>query len=403
MAEKLKIEYLPISEIKPYSRNPRKNDKAVDVVAKSIKEFGFKNPIILDKGNEIIAGHTRLKAAEKLGLKEVPIIRAEDLTEEQVKAFRIMDNKSSEKSEWDIDLLKEELIELQNSDFRLDLTGFSFKELGGILENEITEDIVEVDAYERAKAKTKIEQGEIYELGYHRLMCGDSTEKSHVEALMGEQRANMVFTDPPYNVDFKGSVHSTGEKSKNSKFGAIKNDKMSDRDWYVFITKFLKNFLEFCDGAIYICMSCKELHNITKSFIEVGGHWSNYIIWKKNNFTLSRKDYNSKYEPILYGWREGINHYYCGGNSKVDIWEIDRTSNNDLHPTMKPVGLCAEAIRNSSQPNEIVLDLFGGSGSTLIACEQLNRKCFMMELDPVYCQVIINRWEKFTGKTAKKL
>jgi len=399
----MKIEQIPIEEIKPYKNNPRQNRRAVEIVAKSIKEFGFKNPIILDKNNEIIAGHTRLKAAEKLEMKEVPVIRVDDLTPDQVKAFRIADNKTSEYATWDDPLLKEELIALQNADFKLDLTGFSFKELGNILEKEIVEDTIEVNAYERAKSKTKIKKGELYELGDHRLMCGDSTIKEDVARLMGQNKADMVFTDPPYNVDFQGSVQSDGRKSANSSFEDIKNDKMSEEEWNEFLKAFLSNQMEYCNGVQYICMSCKELHNLTKMFIQMGGHWSNYIIWLKNNFTLSRKDYNSKYEPLMYGWRKDIKHYYCGDNSQTDVWDIDRTNKNNLHPTMKPIELCAKAINNSSQKEMIVMDLFGGSGSTLIACEQLNRKCFMMELDPVYCQVIINRWEKFTGKTAKKL
>jgi len=398
----MKIENLKISEIKPYEKNPRKNEKAVEIVMKSIKEFGFKVPIILDKNNVIIAGHTRLKAAIRLEMKEVPTIKVEDLTEEQAKAFRIMDNKSSEFSDWDLDLLKEELISLQEADFRLDLTGFSFKELGNILENEVKEDeFIEVDAYERAKRKTKIQLGEIYELGDHRLMCGDATEKSNVDKLMSQNKADMVFTDPPYNVDYEGGFGRQTMAKEDKKWGKIKNDKMNSVDWDLFCKSFLENIKEKVIGPVYIFMSCKELPTVQRIFIEIGGHWQSTLIWKKERFVFGMKDYKSEYEPIIYGWFEERN--WMGPQNETDIWDFRRDNPKDYdHPTQKPVALPAKAIKNSSKEKDIVLDLFGGSGSTLIACEQLNRKCFMMELDTVYCQVIIDRWEKFTQKKAKK-
>ena len=381
----------------PYAKNPRKNDKAVDVVAKSIKEFGFKVPIILDKNKEIITGHTRLKAAIKLEMKEVPVIRADELTDAQVKAFRIADNKTGEKAEWQKDLLKEDLMQLQEVNYNLDNTGFSFRELSQILEKDVNEDIVEVNAYERAKSKTKIKQGEIYLLGDHRLLCGDATEKGDVEALMGQQTADMVLTDPPYNMNFTGSVHSDGSKSYNAQYNNIKNDNNSEKNEEIFINKFTDIIREYNKGSFYIFYYRLGAHKIINELKE---NYHGTIIWKKNNHTLSNSDYMSLYEPVIYGWTKEHNFY--GSKRNFDVWEIERTQKNELHPTMKPIEVCSKAIKNSSKQNEIVLDLFGGSGSTLIACEQLNRKCFMIEIDPVYCQVIINRWEKYTGKKAVK-
>ena len=393
----MKIENLKISEIKPYEKNPRKNEKAVEIVMKSIKEFGFKVPIILDRNNTIIAGHTRLKAAEKLGIKEIPCVRAEDLTEEQAKAFRIMDNKSSEFAEWDLELSKGELTSVQEADFRLELTGFSFKELGNLLENEIVEDTVDVNAYERAKRKTKIQVGEIYTLGDHRLMCGDSTEKSNVDKLMGQNKADMVFTDPPYGIFLDTDFSSMVGIAKGNKYETVKGDNV---DFHPeIITSVFDNF-SYCKeiflwGADYYAELIKERNK------------GSFIVWDKME---GGGGVNDPYDKMF-----GSNFELCWSKAKHKraiarvLWKgifglNDRSedSRSRLHPTQKPIKLCAWFLNKFSKKNNLIVDVFGGAGSTLISCEQLNRKCFMMEIDPVYCQVIIDRWEKFTQKKAKK-
>lgn len=387
---------IPIGQVKPYTKNPRKNDRAVDLVAKSIKEFGFQNPIILDKNSEIIAGHTRLKAAEKLKLKEVPVIRAEDLTEEQVKAFRIMDNKSSEYASWDKDLLKEELVALQNLDFRLDMTGFSFRELGQILEKDVEEDFVEVGAYERAKRKTKIQLGDLYDLGDHRLLCGDATRKEDIERLMNNQKADMVFTDPPYGIFLDTDFSSMEKLGKGKIYEKVKGD---DDFKPEIITSVFDNF-DYCKeiflwGADYYAELVRERNK------------GSFIVWDKMQGGVG---VNDDYDKMF-----GSNFELCWSKAKHKraiarvLWKgifglNDRSedSRSRLHPTQKPIKLCAWFINKFSKKNNLLVDVFGGSGSTLIACEQLNRTCFMLELDPVYCQIIINRWEKLTGKVAKK-
>ena len=369
-----------IEKLIPYINNPRLNDGAVDKVASSIKNFGFKNPIIIDKDNEIIAGHTRLKAAKKLGLEEVPVIKAEDLNEAQVKAFRIADNKTAEFAEWDMELLE---IELEGLD---DLfTGFDIKELDDMFPDDI--EVIEDDFDEEPPENPISKRGDIWLLGRHRLMCGDSTKKDDVDALMDGNKADMVFTDPPYNVAYEG-----GSKKREM----IKNDKIDD--FYNFLYDVYANCFEYMKNGspIYICHSELERVNFTKAFEDVGFKMSSIIIWAKNNSTFSmNKDYKQKHEPIIYGWKQGSNHTWFGGTCEDTLWEINRPSKSDLHPTMKPIELVARAINNSSKKGDRVLDLFGGSGSTLIACEQLNRICYMMELDEKYVDVIVNRYIKF--------
>ena len=381
---------MKLKDIKPYEKNPRKNDEAVKYVAESIKQFGFKVPIVIDKNNIIVAGHTRYKASKKLGLKEVPCIVADDLTEEQIKAYRLADNKVAELAEWDFDLLGEELdgiLDIDMCDFGFD---FNLEEE----EKEVVEDDFEVELPEEPRTKL----GDIYQLGNHRLMCGDSTSITDIEKLMDGNKANMVFTDPPYLMGFTGNVHADGSKSFNSKHGAIKNDKMSREDGDQFILDIFTNIKLFNKGAYYVCFYRLGLDYIFRALDKLENQYKALIIWNKGNHTLSNSDYMSKYEPIVYGWFD--EHLFYGDRSNFDIWDIQRTQKNDLHPTMKPIPLCSKAIENSSKKGDIVLDLFGGSGSTLIACEQLGRTCYMNELDPKYVDVIINRWEQFTGKKA---
>jgi len=391
---KLKIEYLKINDIKPYSKNPRKNEKAVEIVTKSIKEFGFKNPIILDKNNEIIAGHTRLKAAIKLNLKEVPVIWAKDLTKEQVKAFRIMDNKSQDFAEWDEELLKEEFYALEGSD-AFEFTGFTDEEISNIWDKETKEDDFKLPK----EAKYKIEQGEIWQLGNHRLMCGDATKKEDVGRLMGENKADMVFTDPPYNVNYS----SLG---LNKNLGKLKNDNLSSEEFDKFLMDTCKSINDFLieDCPIYLCHGDTDMNALPfyKIFNKMDWKRSTSIIWAKNVASMGWQDYRNQHEVISYGWK-GKKPYFTKERDKTSLWLIKRDAPQKYeHSTQKPVELSSEAIKNSSKLNDIVLDLFGGSGSTLIACEQLNRKCYMMEIDPVYCSIIIERWEKFTGNKGVK-
>lgn len=384
--EKMKninIVYKKIDELKPYKNNPRKNDKAVKAVADSIKEFGFKVPIILDSNMEIIAGHTRLKAAKRLKYKEVPCIIADDLTPDQVRAFRLVDNKVGELAEWDIDLLNIELSEIE-----LDLTPFDFKIEKTV--NDIEEDDYEVVVPDEPKSK----KGDIYILGNHRLMCGDSTNKDDVRKLMNGNQCDMIFTDPPYNVNYEGG---TGMK--------IQNDNMLDANFYNFLISAFDNMYENTKmgGAIYVCHADTEGLNFRNAFKNAGYKLAECLIWVKSALVMGRQDYHWRHEPILYGWKEGAAHYFIDDRTQDTVWEFKKPKKNALHPIMKPLELCAKAIYNSSRSGDIILDLFGGSGSTLIASEQLDRICYMMELDEKYVDVIIDRWEKYTGRKAVKV
>ena len=414
----MQIIYKKIEELKPYKNNPRKNDEAVPYVAESIKQFGFKVPIIIDKNNEIIAGHTRYKASIQLELKEVPCIIADDLTEEQIKAFRLADNKVAEKAEWDMELLELELQDIVGID--MDDFGFAME----ISEDEnLEEDNYEVILPDEPISKLK----EIYQLGNHRLMCGDSTNAEDVQRLMNGDVADLIHTDPPYNVAIQNSEGMT-----------IKNDNLEEKAFKEFINKAMSNAAENLKpgGAFYIWHGDNESITFREALIQNNLSIRECLIWVKNNFNLGRQDYQWIHEPCLYGWKDGAKHYFVNDRTQSTVFEDnididkmkkeelkamlkqmlnnkhseavsviheDKPTKNDLHPTMKPIKLCGKLICNSTKIEEKVLDLFGGSGSTLIACEQLNRKCYMMEYDPRYVDVIIDRWEKLTGQKAKKI
>lgn len=385
--------YKKIDEIKPYEKNPRKNDEAVKYVAESIKQFGFKVPIVIDRDGIIVAGHTRYKAAKKLNLKEVPCIVADDLTDEQVKAFRLADNKVAEKSEWDFDLLADELDEL----FDFDMTAFGFDEEEE--EDEpvaIVEDDYDIEPPEEPKAK----RGDIYKLGNHRLMCGDSTSIDDVGRLMDGEKASMGFTDPPWNVNY-GAVKDGNAQGYKPR--TILNDFMGTEDFKEFMFKaFASLNFAMLDGAMtYVVMSAQEWGNMMLTLAQNNYHWSSTIIWNKDSLVLSRKDYHTKYEPIWYGWKEGTRLCPLEDRKQSDVWDVPRPKKSEEHPTMKPVELVARAITNSSKKGDVVIDLFGGSGTTLIASEQTGRCCRMMELDPKYVDVIVNRWEQLTGGKAE--
>ena len=380
-----------IEDLIPYHNNPRLNDEAVEYVKNSIKEFGFKVPMVIDKNNVIVAGHTRYKASKELGLKEVPCIIADDLTDEQIKAFRLADNKVSEKAEWDFELLDKEL-----DDIDIDMTEFGFDlDLDDEEEQEIIEDEVP-DVPEEPKSKL----GDIYQLGNHRLMCGDSTSEKDVAKLMDGVKADMVFTDPPYNVDYS---NANRPKPSKTDLGKIKNDVMGEDDFIYFLEEVYKRLDENTknNSSFYIWYADKSTIQFYSALLETNIEFKQLLIWKKP-MLLGRSKYQWAHEPCIFAIKGSP--YFTEDRTKTTVWDFggyDKSKN--VHPTQKPLFLPAEAINNSSKKEDTVLDLFGGSGSTLIACEQLNRKCYMMELDPHYVDVIIQRWENFTGKKAVKL
>ncbi len=386
---------LPLGQIIPYARNPRRTDKAVAAVAASIAEFGWRQPIVVDEQMVVLAGHTRLEAARQLGLETVPVHVAKGLTEAQARAFRIMDNRSAQNAEWDEDLLGLELGDLLEAEFDLGLTGFTEDELNALLsgvEEAAAEDADEVpDTPEDPVTRP----GDLWQLGPHRLLCGDATVATDVERLLGDSKANICFCDPPYNVDYAGGVGA----EKAGKDRRIRNDALGDA-FGQFLYDACALINAHTSGAVYICMSSSELHTLQKAFTEAGGHWSTFVIWAKDRFTLGRSDYQRQYEPILYGWPEGTRRRWCGARDQGDVWLIDRPSKNDLHPTMKPVALVERALRNSSRVGDLVFDPFGGSGTTLIAAETTGRKAALLELDPKYVDVIVERWQRFTGRQA---
>ena len=394
----------PVADLIPYARNSRThNEEQIAQIMASIKEFGFTNPILIGGDNVIIAGHGRLLAAQRLGLTEVPVIRLPDLTETQRKALVIADNKIALNAGWNEEMLALEMKELEESDFNLDILGFSedeLKELENFGEPQ-TEAKSEEDEIPEAPVEPITKRGDVWILGEHRLMCGDTTMFDDMRKLMRDDCAAMIFTDPPYNVNYGSTMKDSIRYHAGTLGGRkIMNDNLGD-GFPQFLTDSLSNLLIFCQGAAYVCMSSSELHTLYNAFIAAGGKWSTFIIWAKNTFTLGRADYQRQYEPILYGWNADKPHYWCGDRDQSDVWDYNKPIKNDLHPTMKPVELVERAILNSSRSSDIVLDGFGGSGSTLIACEKNNRKARLMELDPKFCDVIVKRWEDYTGKKAQ--
>ena len=372
---------MKLADLIPYENNPRINDDAIDVVAKSIKEFGFKNPIIIDKDNVIVCGHTRRLAAIKLGIKEVPCIRADDLTEDQINAFRVADNKSSELSTWDLDKLK---IELGN--IELDMSDFGFEDLLEQMK-ELPEDD-EFDADTELDKEAFVKKGDIWKLGRHKLMCGDSTS-SDVETLMEGKYADLCITDAPYNVDYEG-----GRGMK------IQNDNMSGEEFYAFLDKCFKNINKSLKpGACYYeFFATREHVNFENALKANELNPRQELIWSKNGqFTLGRQDYMWDFEPCFYGWKLGASHNWYSDRKQRCIMTFDKPKRNELHPTQKPVPLISYLMRNSSRPNDLVIDLFGGSGTTLIAAEETDRTCFTMEIDEKYASAIVRRYVKTKG------
>ena len=391
------VEHWPLQRLIPYARNARTHDESqVSQIAGSIAEFGFVNPILVGDDKVIIAGHGRLMAAQQLGLDQVPVIVLRHLTDAQRRALIIADNKIAERAGWNEDLLKLELGELQDIGFDLDIIGFSDEEIDELLGlNHAVSGETDEDSIPEIEDEPVSRTGDLWQLGEHRLLCGDATCREDVSTLMAGELADMAFTDPPYNVDY-GNNAKDKLRGKNRR---IMNDNLGD-DFYQFLKDSLTNLLSMTKGACYVAMSSSELDTLQKAFRDAGGKWSTFIVWAKNTFTLGRADYQRQYEPILYGWRQGNDHYWCGARDQGDVWFFNKPVKNDLHPTMKPVELVERAIRNSSKSRDIVLDLFGGSGSTLIACEKTGRGARLMELDPKYVDVIIRRWQDYTGKQA---
>ena len=393
------LETVKIEELIPYARNSRTHsEEQVTQIASSIQEFGFTNPVLIGNDNDIIAGHGRVMAAKKLGLNKVPCLRLGYLTDAQKKAYVIADNKLALNAGWDEELLAIELFELEESDFDLGLTGFSEEEIQQLIRQDEVEGLTDQDEAPEPEENPVTVEGDIWDLGRHRLMCGDSTSIDAIEKMMPEELANMIFTDPPYLMDFTGGIHADGSKSFNSTHGVIKNDKMSSKEGDQFLDDINSVIAAKVDGAYYITFYRLGIDRYYESLERSGLKCRSLIIWDKGNHTLSNSDYMSMYEPMFYGWVK--NHKFYGGKNGMDIWRIKRTGKNELHPTMKPVELVEKAVLDGSQVNGVVLDLFGGSGTTLIACEKHNRQARMMELDPKYCDVIIKRWQDFTGKKA---
>jgi DNA modification methylase len=403
------IKQIPINDIKPYDKNPRKNDLAVDKVAASIKEFGFQQPNVTDKNGVIIVGHTRYKAAIKLGLTDIPVLYANNLTNEQVKAYRLSDNKTNEFSEWDIDLLVGELGELK--EFNFDMQPFGFEDM----QPEVVEDDFDVDKTLEKIIKPITKRGDIWQLGKHRLMCGDSTMIDDVGSLMGGVLADLIITDPPYNVNYGNIAEILNRLGRGGRhIEPILNDNMDSASFRMFLTAAFTNvFISINSGSsIYVFHADNEGYNFRGAFCDAGFKLAQSCIWVKNSMVLGRQDYQwqhepilcgekedpeSEWEPVIYGWSPTGGHRWHSDRKQKTVWYFDKPLKSKEHPTMKPIKLIAYPMENSSRPGDGVLDLFGGSGSTLIAAEQLNRICYMMELDEKYCDVIIQRYINLRG------
>jgi DNA modification methylase len=396
----MKIELVSIDDLDLDPRNARKHDaKNLKAIADSLDLFGQRKPIVV-WGRTVVAGNGTMAAARSLGWKEITVARVpDDWTADQVKAYALADNRSAELASWDEEVLASQLLELQEAEFDIELLGFELPvdELSEVVEDEIPEQV---------EPKSKL--GDVWKLGRHRLICGDATDTATVQKLMQGNDADLIFTDPPYNLDFSGqdlsSTTKDGKKinhyvGQNTKHEQIKNDALPRESFEGFITNVLNNLWSLNPKSWYFTFTDLTLDQLLVPMRNVGFEWKSVLVWMKNQATLSGKDYKSRYEPIVYGCKSGA--FYAERYLQEDIWQFQRTLKNDLHPTMKPIPLIVQAIQNSSRSGESVVDVFGGSGSTLIACEQTDRTCYMMELDPKYVDVIIARWEKLTGLTAE--
>jgi DNA modification methylase len=400
------VEQVPIDDLRPDPANPRRiSAEELEALTRSLREFGFVQPVLARRADQVvIGGHQRLVAARKLGLKTVPVIYL-DLSSEQARLLNLALNRIS--GSWDQELLARMIADLRPvEDLDLTLSGFAEQELDKLLKSlDVREkrerpESFDLDAaLEAARAAPRATCGDVWRLGDHRVLCGDAADTGAVSRFLDGTRAAMAFTDPPYNVDYG---HHGGQQ-RRSRRRTIANDALPPAEWEAFVRAWGKNLLEQVDGALYICMSTRAWPTVSRVLEELDAHWSDTVIWAKDRFVLGRADYQRQYEPIWYGWREGARHHWCGDRDQGDVWTIRRPAESELHPTMKPLALVERAIENSSQPGDVILDLFLGSGSTLIAAERTGRVCYGLELDPHYCHIVVSRWESFTGLKAEKV
>jgi DNA modification methylase len=425
------IQTIPLDQIKPYDNNPRHNDSAIDAVTASLREFGFRQPIVIDNDSVIVVGHTRWKAARKLNLEQVPVHVATDLTPEQAKAYRLADNQTASLADWDLDLLPIELAELKDADFDLSLLGFSDDELMEFMGDEPTEGLTNPDNVPEPPDAATTRAGDLWILGDHRLLCGDSSSPADVDQLLDGSHVHLVNTDPPYNVRVEprsnnaiAAGNSSFSKTHHQKFDLerypekakptqkklrakdrpLANDFVTDEQFDRLLNAWFGNISRVLlpGRGFYIWGGYANCGNYPPVLKKHQLYFSQAIIWDKQHPVLTRKDFMGAHEWCFYGWHEGAAHQWLGPTNATDLWHVKKINPQSMvHLTEKPVELAVRAIQYSSRPGENVLDLFGGSGSTLIGCEQTGRRAYLMELDQLYCDVIIQRWEQFTGRTAE--
>ncbi len=429
----MQVELRDVSAITPYAGNPRRNDQAVEAVAASLREFGFRQPIVVDEDGVIIVGHTRYKAAVKLGLETVPVHVAKGLSPARAKAYRIADNQTATLSSWDDDKMPLEMAALRETDYDLAFTGFSGDELLRLLGPPATEGLTDPDDVPQPPDEAVTQPGDLWLLGQHRLLCGDSSKAEDVDRLLGGEPVHLVNTDPPYNVkveprsnnaiaaglsSFEGTTHHQAldlarhpekaqptQRKLRARDRPLANDFVSDEQFDRLLRAWFGNLARVLlpGRAFYLWGGYSNIGNYPPALKATGLYFSQAIIWDKQHPVLTRKDYMGAHEWCFYGWREGAAHQYFGPANATDLWAVQKVNPQSMvHLTERPVELAARAIEYSSQPGEHVLDLFGGSGSTLIAAEQAGRRAFLMELDGPYCDVIVRRWERFTGQAARR-
>lgn len=394
MKSTTEMQLVPLEKLVPYVNNARTHSaEQIVKLRSSLREFGFINPVIIDRDFNVIAGHGRIAAAKEEGITEVPCVFVDHLTEAQKKAYIIADNRMAMDAGWDEELLRLEIESLQGADFDVSLTGFEEQEIADLFAGDEDKDVKDDDfnVDKALEAEAFVKQGDIWLLGRHRLMCGDSTKPQDVEVLMDGDKANACITDPPYNCSYSGGTGMT-----------IINDQWSDsQKFYQFLLEAFKNAYDsLADGAAFYCFhSDAEKCNFFNATVDAGFHYSTTCIWVKDTLVIGRMDFQMKHEPVIYAFKDTAKHKFYGDRKQTTVWEFDRPKKSKLHPTMKPLPLIAYPLRLSTQENGIILDLFGGSGSTLMACEQTNRKCCTMELDPKYASAIVRRYAASVGGT----